>query len=66
MKALRFIATSRACFAVFVASVILEGCGSTSSDHAADDKSLRDLVNRTVAAAMRRDFTEYQSPTHTT
>jgi ketosteroid isomerase-like protein len=45
---------------MLLTSVLSGGCGgSTASDHTADDKSLRDLVDRTVAAAMKRDFTEY-------
>ena len=46
---------------VLVASGLLGGCGVSiaASDHTADDRALRDLVDRTVAAAMKRDFTEY-------
>jgi ketosteroid isomerase-like protein len=60
MNAMRTIATTGTCAVMLVVSVLLGGCGaSTASDHTADDKSLRDLVDRTVAAAMKRDFTEY-------
>ena len=62
MKAKRTNATSGTCAVILVASVLLGGCGGSTaaSDHTArDDKSLRDLVDRTVAAAMKRDFVEY-------
>ncbi len=43
------------------ASVCLGGCSGPSgaNSHAADDKALRELVDRTVAAAARRDATTY-------
>ena len=60
MNAMRTLASTGGCAVVLLASVLLGSCGrATASDHAADDKSLRDLVDRTVAAAMKRDFTEY-------
>lgn len=59
-NALRAVATVDTGLAVLAALVILGGCSCASErDHTADDKSLRDLVGRTVAAAMKRDFTEY-------
>ncbi len=57
---MRTIAMTGACTALIAASILLGGCGGTvASDHNADDKSLRELVDRTVAAAMKRDFAEY-------
>ena len=49
------------CAVLLGASIAVSGCGSGSgaSSHAADDKALRDLVDRTVAAAGRRDVAEY-------
>lgn len=44
------------------AVIFVSGCGSGSvgaSSHAADDKALRELVDRTVAAAGRFDVAEY-------
>ena len=45
---------------VFLA-VLLAGCGAGSGQgsHAADEKALRDLVDRTVAAAGQRDIATY-------
>lgn len=58
---MRTVATSGTCAVILVATLLLGGCGGSTaaSDHTADDKSLRDLVDRTVAAAMKRDFAEY-------
>ncbi len=45
---------------LFVAVIILAGAGAQGvNSHAADEKALRDLVDRTVAAAGRRDFATY-------
>ena len=42
------------------ASVCLGGCrGPDSNSHEADDRALRELVDRTVAAAGRRDVATY-------
>jgi ketosteroid isomerase-like protein len=60
MNIMRTIATRGTCAVMLVASLLLGACGGpTARDHTADDKSLRDLVDRTVAAAMKRDFVEY-------
>lgn len=45
-----------------LALICLGGCrgpDANSNSHVADDKALRDLVDRTVAAAGRRDVTTY-------
>jgi ketosteroid isomerase-like protein len=52
--------TTRACAALLVALLALDGCSrSTPSSHEADDKALRDLVDRTVDAAGKRDIDTY-------
>ncbi len=46
--------------ALLFASVCLGGCrGPDSNPHEADDRALRELVDRTVAAASRRDVATY-------
>ncbi len=42
-------------------AILLGGCGAGTgaNSHAADDKALRDLVDRTVAAAGQRDIATY-------
>jgi ketosteroid isomerase-like protein len=46
---------------LLIASTFTAGCrgGSGATSHAADEKALRDLVDRTVAAAGRRDLATY-------
>jgi len=59
---MRVVVKTSACVALLSASILAAGCGasgSRASSHAADDKALRDLVDRTVAAAGRRDVAEY-------
>jgi hypothetical protein len=67
---MRTATTVSACAAaLLIASLGIEGCGGSpgasshaaagASSHAADEKALRDLVDRTVAAAGRRDMAEY-------
>jgi ketosteroid isomerase-like protein len=67
---MRTLATTGTCVALIAGAVLLTGCGNTAGDsHAADDKSLRELVDRTVAAAGARDFAtyaKYYSPKATT
>jgi ketosteroid isomerase-like protein len=55
------LATKSVGVTLVFASVCLWGCSGPggASSHAADDKALRDLVDRTVAAAGRRDVAEY-------
>jgi ketosteroid isomerase-like protein len=51
---------TRLCAAVLFGAFFLHGCDATKpSSHEADDKALRDLVDRTVAAAGKRDFETY-------
>lgn len=60
MRFMRSIVLFRSCASLLAASLSLEGCvGQGTTVHAADDKALRDLVDRTVAAAGRRDFATY-------
>lgn len=58
---MRAVTTVSTCAALLIASIFVEGCGggSTAAAHAADEKALRDLVDRTVAAAGRRDLATY-------
>jgi ketosteroid isomerase-like protein len=59
-NSVRTIATAGAGVLIMLMSIVLGGCaGSGASNHTTDDKALRDLVDRTVAAAMKRDFGEY-------
>ncbi len=53
-------AMTRSAYALSLA-ILLGGCagGTKASSHAADEKALRDLVDRTVAAAGQRDIATY-------
>jgi ketosteroid isomerase-like protein len=61
MIAMRAVMKTASCALLLGASIFAAGCGNSpgGSSHAADDKALRDLVDRTVAAAGRRDIAEY-------
>jgi ketosteroid isomerase-like protein len=64
MNAMRAAVTARACATLLVASMLLAACGGpaatpTPASHEADEKALRDLVDRTVAAAGKRDVATY-------
>jgi len=58
---MRTVTTRSRCVALLSASILLAGCcaGPGSKLHSADEKALRDLVVRTVAAAGRRDVAAY-------
>ena len=57
---MRILAMRAACVALLLGTMFLTGCiNSNVNSHAADDKALRDLVDRTVAAAGRSDFVTY-------
>jgi ketosteroid isomerase-like protein len=57
MRTIVFIGS---CTTLLMAAVCLAACGGpTATAHAADEKALRDLVDRTVAAAGARDFATY-------
>jgi ketosteroid isomerase-like protein len=58
---MRTVATISACAALLLTAIFLDGCGGgpAMDSRAADEKALRDLVDRTVAAAGRRDFATY-------
>jgi ketosteroid isomerase-like protein len=61
MNAVRTVTTTSACATLLSASLFLGGCGGGAgpNSHAADEKALRDLVDRTVAAAGQRDVATY-------
>lgn len=70
MNNMRTGTTAGAFVTLLAASIFLSGCGSpastatpvaapTATSHAADDKALRDLVDRTVSAAGRFDAEAY-------
>ena len=57
---MRTVTAMIACAALLVTATLLEGCGGSDLHaRAVDEKALRDLVDRTVAAAGRRDFATY-------
>ena len=58
---MRTVTTRSRCVALLSASILLAGCGAGPGAklHSADEKALRDLVERTVAAAGRRDVAAY-------
>lgn len=58
---MRTVTTASTCATGLIAAVFLGGCGGSpgANAHAADEKALRDLVDRTVAAAGRRDLATY-------
>lgn len=60
MRTVRTFTTSSGCILMLAATLVLGACGgSGAADHTQDDRALRTLVEHTVAAAMKRDFTEY-------
>ena len=58
---MRTITTASACATLLMASIFVQGCGAGpgANSHAADEKALRDLVDRTVTAAGKRDVATY-------
>jgi hypothetical protein len=57
---MRTAATAGACMTLLVASLLFAACGGPDANsRAADEKALRDLVDRTVAAAGRNDLAAY-------
>lgn len=58
---MRTVTTLSACATLLMASIVMGGCGAGrgASAHTTDEKALRELVDRTVAAAGRRDMAAY-------
>jgi ketosteroid isomerase-like protein len=58
-NAMRAVTATNTCTLLMMSSILV-GCGHpAASSRAADEKALRDLVDRTVAAAERRDMAAY-------